>query len=286
MPRPTMIDQRSSRLQAAYWEYISEVFPGIDFRRWCEWGEWDDDYRAFAVVEDGRVLANASVSRMRLRVQGRDIVGCQLGAVGCLPEHRGRGLARAAMTAALAHCGDAPVLLFANETVRHFYPRFGFVPRPQHVFGAEHGAAPAPDPAPVVDLADPAQRASFRALAALATPISDRFGARGYGSIATWYAANGFASPLRALNEDAWVFAKIEGDVLHIDDIVARAPFDLREQLPRLIDRPIRALRFGFTPDLWWPQAEPVEVEADAYLFVRGLATRSLPDRFPVLART
>ena|GEM_PF-3430567 len=70
---------------------------------------------------------------------------------GCLPSHRGRGLARVVMSAALEACGDAPGLLFANPTVRQFYPRFGFQPWRQTLFAAGHEAVPEGPPAPTLD---------------------------------------------------------------------------------------------------------------------------------------
>lgn len=285
--RPHVIGPADTAWHPAYCDYVARVFSQADFRRWCEWGQWSDDYRAFCLVEDGRVVANASVSRMRLIVDGAQIEGFQLGAVGCLPERRGRGLARRALQAALEACGAAPVLLFANETVLQFYPRFGFRPAPQHLFLADFAAAPGADPAPRADLADPATRAEFLALAAIAAPVDDRFGARGYGRIATWYAANGYASPCHRIDARTWVFAQCEDDVLTIEDVFAADPVDLAALAPRLIQRPVRALAFGFTPQRGaWPLARAVAEEADAGLFVRGFDPPAAPSRFPLLART
>ncbi len=286
LPPVTEIGPRDVALQAAFCDYVPQVFQRIDFRRWREWGQWNDDYRAFALLEDGRVLANVSVMRMRLRLQGREVTGFQLGAVGCLPSHRGLGLSRKVMEAALDFCGQTPVLLFANPTVRDYYPRFGFAPWRQELFAAPHEAVPEGVPAPTLDLSDARVRAGLAALSNEGLPVTERFGARDYSNIATWYAANGFARPLRRLAEDAWVFADVEGDTLHIDDIFAREPFDLRAQLPRLIDRPIRSIQFGFTPERWWPEATVAGEDLEADLFVRGPSLSREPHRFPVLAHT
>ncbi|UOF16839.1 hypothetical protein IEQ11_09480 [Lysobacter capsici] len=190
------------------------------------------------------------------------------------------------MQAALAHCGDAPILLFANERVLDFYPRFGFAPAPQSLFALDWLAHPEPTQAPALDLADPSVRAAFLRAAASARPVSQRFGARDYGRTATWYAANGYASPLHRLDEDVWVFAQTEDGVLTIEDVFAAAPVDWPAAIGRLIDQPIRELRFGFTPQRDWPRARVLGEEADAGLFVRNLTTGSLPSRFPLLART
>jgi predicted N-acetyltransferase YhbS len=275
-----------SALHPAYCDYVAQVFTQADFRRWCDWRQWGDDYRAFCLFDGERVLANASAWRMRLLVDGVETEGFQLGAVGCLPEFRGRGLARRAMQAALAHCGDAPVFLFCNETVLEFYPRFGFSPAPQHLFAADCAATPEGAVAPIVDLADAAVREALLRTAAAARPVSERFAARDYGRIATWYAANGYASPLRRLDEDTWVFAQVEDGALLIEDVFARGPVDVPAMIGRLIDAPIHSLRLGFTPERLWPRAVAVGVEDDAGLFVRNLAVPAQPHRFPLLART
>ncbi|WP_021781194.1 GNAT family N-acetyltransferase [Myxococcus hansupus] len=285
-PRVTEAGPRDVALHASFCDYVSHVFTRADFRRWTAWGEWDDGYRAFMVVEGGRVVANASVTRMRLLLDGREVSGFQLGAVGCLPSGRGRGLARTVMDAALAYCGEAPVLLFANPSVRAFYPRFGFQARGQTLFAASHVAKPAGPAAPLLDVSLAEVRAGLARLADAGVPVTERFGARGHSRIASWYAANGFARPLRQLRDDAWVFAEVEGETLYVDDIFAREPFDLSAELPRLIDRPITSIQFGFTPERWWPGAEPVGEEADADLFVRGGGWPEGFERFPVMART
>lgn len=282
----TEIGPRDAALQAAFCDYVPQVFRRADFRRWRDWGEWDDDYRAYAVLEDGRVVANASVMRMRLRLDGREVTAFQLGAVGCVPSHRGRGLSRGVMSAALEACGDAPVLLFANPNVRQFYPRFGFQPWLQTHFAAEHEAVPEGPPAPTLDLEEAAVRARFAALSREGLPSTERFGARGYATAASWLVANRFARPLRELGPDTWVSASVEGDTLYLDDVFARQPFDLRASLPRLIDRPIRSIRFGFTPERWWPGAHEAGEDTGADLFVRRLLPSSAPHRFPIMAHT
>ncbi|WP_375760269.1 GNAT family N-acetyltransferase [Corallococcus exercitus] len=282
----TEIGAREWESQELLCDYVPQVFRRADFRRWRAWGEWNDDYRAFALMEAGRVVANASVMRMRLLLEGREATAYQLGAVGCLPSHRGRGLARVVMNAALDACGDAPVLLFANPKVRQFYPRFGFQPQLQTLFAATYDAVPEGPPVPTLNLEDAAVRAGLAALSSEGLPSTERFGARGYATVASWHVANGFARPLRQLGTDAWVFAGVEGGTLYLDDVFAREPFDLRAWIPRLIDQPIRSISFGFTPERYWPDAVVAGEDTEADLFVRNLRLPQEAHRFPVLGHT
>ncbi|GMT96033.1 GNAT family N-acetyltransferase [Corallococcus caeni] len=282
----TEIGQFDAGLQELFCDYVPQVFRRADFRRWRAWGEWNDAYRAFALLEAGRVVANASVMRMRLLLEGREVTAYQLGAVGCLPSHRGRGLARVVMNAALDGCGEAPVLLFANPKVRQFYPRFGFQPQMQTLFSASYEAVPEGTPAPTLSLEEAAVRAGLTMLSSEGLPSTERFGARGYGAVASWPVANGFARPLRQLGTEAWVFAGVEGETLYLDDVFAREPFDLRAWIPRLIDQPIRDIRFGFTPERYWPGAVASGEDMEADLFVRNLHPSREANRFPVMAHT
>lgn len=291
-PQPILrvLGHADTALHPAYCEYVSRVFSQADFRRWCEWGQWAPGYRAYSLFEDGHVVANASAMRQRLIVDGEEILAFQFGAVGCLPERRGQGLARRAMEAALAGCGDAPALLFANDSVLEFYPRFGFAPAPQSLFEAAHAVAPAPVRAPQRDLADAHVRERFLALAARAAPLGRRFASRDYGRTATWYAANGYAPPLFEVDADTWVFAEEQDGALTIEDVFAAEPSHaaLAAALPRLIAGPVATLSFGFDPQALWPQARPAGPDDDAGLFLRGIDPARLGphSRFPVLART
>lgn len=280
------IDHRHTALQPAFCDYVPRVFRRADFRLWREWGQWTSDYRAFSVIDAGRVIANASVMRMHLLLDGREADGYQLGAVGCVPEHRGQGLARVALDAALSFCGDAPVFLFGNETVRDFYPRFGFQPAAQMRFGVEFAAVPSTQGAPRLDPADAGTRSALLARMRASRPVTERFGARAYPHIAAWYSANGFARPLRALTDSAWVYAGVEEGVLHIDEVIAPEAFDLRPHIARLIDEPVHAVHFGFTPEQWWLDAPVLGEDGEADLFVRGFALPDGPHRFPVMAGT
>jgi len=285
----TPIGPNDHALHAPYCDYVSRVFSSADFRRWITWGEWREGYRAHAVVEHGVVLANASTMRMQLVVDGGELEAFQLGAVGCLPEHRGRGLARLALQAALAHCGAAPVLLFANPRVLEFYGRFGFVARDQHVFGAELAIAPTGKPAVErLDPDDPHVRDELRALCARALPSSTRFGARDYGEVLAWFLANGFSRPLHRLAPDLVVVAGCDGDTLHLDDVFCPRPVALEPLLPRLVDRPVARVHLGFAPDAFqFPAARVIAPDPDAHLFVRGFARLpGGPDRFPIMAHT
>ncbi len=272
--------------QQAFLRYVPRVFPGLDFGRWRELGGWTKGYVAYAMVEDGEVVANVSAMAMRLVVDGREVPAVQLGAVGCVPERRGRGLVRPLMEKALAEAG-AVQLLFANEGVLDFYPRFGFRPVEEHVFELERSVEPGL-PAPRIDLGDSRQRAAWLGACAGSLSPAERLGARAYGSIALWHACSFYSQAVRVLEEQsAYVVALQKGEALHVLDIAAPTPFDLEAALSRLVERPVARVRFGFSPERWCPEARPVGRDQESGLFVRGeLQLPDAPLLFPALAKT
>ena len=81
---------------------------------------------------------------MKIVLRGEWITGWQLGAVGVVPQWRGRGLQRQIMQSLLGHVDEKDIVfLFANDTVLDFYPLFGFRRVIESVFAAESNVKPA-----------------------------------------------------------------------------------------------------------------------------------------------
>jgi len=261
----------------------------VDFRPWYLRGGWTPAYEAHAMAQDGELVANVSVMRMRVLVAGREVRGAQLGAVGSVPEVRRQGLMRPLLERVLAELEAEVelVFLYANDGVLDFYPRFGFRQVRESVFELAVALDPAPTPAPRLVLDEPAQRAAWLAACATSLPPTERFGMRDYGAAALWHACAFYRNDLHFLEaEGAYVVAVHRGDTLHLLDLAAPRRFDLLAVVPRLIREPIARIRFGFCPERWCPTASVVEPSEEA-LFVRG--TLELPDapfKLPMLAQT
>ena len=117
-----------AKLRGQFDELTREVFEGFSLEPWYKAGYWDDSYVCHSFLDraTGQMVANASVSRLVMRVQGEDLLGFQIGTVATRASFRGQGLSRALMERVLAQVGEQPVFLFANESVLDFYPKFGF----------------------------------------------------------------------------------------------------------------------------------------------------------------
>jgi ribosomal protein S18 acetylase RimI-like enzyme len=273
----------------AFHDYIARVFPSVSFRRWAELGGWQENYRVLALVVEDRIVASVSLTRMSVVLGGCEVRGWQLGAVGTDPNYRGRGLQHSLMQHALAQPeADDLVFLFANEQVLGFYPRFGFRRVRESVFALEHRARPAGTPLRALTPDSGEDRALIARIAQAAATPTTLFGARGYGSIVLWYICNFHRDHVRYVPEhDALIVAERAGSTLLVYDVLARAPFDVAQQLPRLLDAPIDRIQLFYSPERDWPSARPTREYRESPLFVRGPhAMPQEPFKFPALAQT
>ena len=106
---------------------LAEATFGLNFENWYQLGYWKDNYAPYSVLEDGKIVANVSVNRTDMVIDGQRKRMYQLGTVMTYPEYRNRGYIRAIMEEVEKDIADADgVYLFANDSVLEFYPKFGF----------------------------------------------------------------------------------------------------------------------------------------------------------------
>ncbi len=114
-------------LRKSFNELAGKSF-GISFEDWYQKGYWNDFYDPYSIVEDGRVIANVSVNFTDMEYKGELLHLIQLGTVMTDPEYRKQGHSRMLIEMILkeyeSRCDG--FLLFANDTVLDFYPKFGF----------------------------------------------------------------------------------------------------------------------------------------------------------------
>ena len=123
------------QLRESFFTLARETF-GLDFSQWYCSGFWTDRYQPYALVCDGRVVANVSVNRIPVRWDGRQRRCIQLGTVMTHPGFRGQGLASRLMREVLTDWRDNcdVMYLYANDSVLEFYPKFGFAPEKEYQY--------------------------------------------------------------------------------------------------------------------------------------------------------
>jgi GNAT superfamily N-acetyltransferase len=274
----------------AYFRYVHRVFPEIDFRGWRDLGGWGPEYCALSLAEGDEIVANVSLCRMDLIFDGVPRGGWQLGAVGVVPERRGTGLQRRLMRTVFARVPECDVLiLFANDTVLDFYPRFGFQPVREDIFAMRCDVVPAGPPLRRLSLDEPADVAMLLRIAETSEPVTYRAGARAYGRIVLWYGANFHGRDLYHVPEEDAVIVAAEDDaaMLRVHDILAPRHIAIERYLPRLVSSWAGTIELGFAPDRYFTDARPCRVHTESQMFVRGAhLTPRDPVKFPTLAQT
>lgn len=118
----------NEQIRRSFNELAQKTFE-LSFEQWYQNGYWGDSYIPHVLLDNGRVIANASVNIIKTLWQNKSKCYIQLGTVMTDPEYRNKGLASFLLNTIIAEweakC-DA-IYLFANDSVLGFYPKFGFV---------------------------------------------------------------------------------------------------------------------------------------------------------------
>jgi predicted N-acetyltransferase YhbS len=248
---------------------------------------WHEMSTPFTALEAGRVVAHAGVLEVPLVLDGRAVLAAGVHAVCSAPEHRGRGLVRRVLEAALAHAHAYELtVLHANDAA--LYRKFGFRDVDQVAFVAD--APRGAKAAPMRRLSDAAPDDVARVLAAFVgrEPVSHVLGVGEAGPLFVMdevLGCGGFRRLWYAEDLDAVVACDLDdAHVLQIYDIVARELPSIPEIVARVPGR-VDAVELLFAPDRvggrWKTRPlEPVDV-----FMVRGPFIDARELVLPPLAR-
>lgn len=108
-------------------ELAQETF-GFDFENWVKDGFYEGDYIPYSYEENGKVIANASVNRMKFIQNGQEKYFIQIGTVMTSKAFRNRGYAKELMENVIAdYTGKCDgIYLFGNLSALKFYDKLGF----------------------------------------------------------------------------------------------------------------------------------------------------------------
>ncbi|WP_201004137.1 GNAT family N-acetyltransferase [Paenibacillus glycanilyticus] len=256
---------------------LSKLVFGIDFEAWYQKGAWGDRYICHSIVEDHQIIANVSVSKMDLVINGESKSALQIGTVMTHPEHRGKGLSRQLLEYVLeTYEGTCDLLfLFANSTVLEFYPKFGFTALPEHQFYLNVAIQPAGEPTLLekLDVLKEEHWDLIKQMLSSRRPISKHVGVTNSEGLFQFYALNIFHECLYySRTDDAIIVFEHEGDLLHLYEVISDKQVNMETLVSRITTKQTRKVRFHFTPDQLLNKAY-VETygEHEDVLFIRPL---------------
>ena len=274
-----------------FYAAVEAIFGcGETFRRWTQLGGWDERYEAYAMHDGPQLVSIVGAMGMHLVLGGVEYEGVQLGAVGTLAEFRRKGLSRQLLGRVLAgySAAEKPAILFANDTVRDFYPRFGFRTVAQKRFVLPRRLEPTGGAIRLLDLTLPSDRALLAGYCGGSAPISREFAARDYFQAALWTLVHSPRQLVLIRDAAAVVVVSQIAQWLIVHDVYARTVFDLIDALGSVIDAPVEGIEFCFDPGEWLG-GRTIRAEANdedpCYLKWSGALSPG-NYRFPDLART
>ncbi|MEC0270436.1 GNAT family N-acetyltransferase [Paenibacillus anseongense] len=257
---------------------LSKLVFGIDFEAWYQKGAWDDRYNCHSIVANNQIIANVSVSKMDMVINGESKRALQIGTVMTQPEHRGKGLSKQLMEYVLESYEDTCDLfyLFANSTVLEFYPKFGFTTLPEHKFYLNLSFQPKNnlDFLDKLDVSNEKHWNLIKQMLVSRKPISKHFGIKNNEGLFQFYALNVFHECLYySRTDDAIIVCKHDGELLHLYDVISDKQLDIEALVSRITTNQTKKVRFHFTPDqlLGKVYVEPFGKKEDV-LFVRPVS--------------
>lgn len=239
-------------LKASFNDLAIKTF-GLDFRDWYNKGYWNDQYIPYSFVKEGKVIANVSISKMSLVINGERLNGIQIGTVMTDENYRNQGLSKQLMRAILKKYEDAcdVMYLFANNTVLDFYPKFGFTRIHESEFSLDLTIKPIQsNKANIQRLTMEQDFAILENYAKNRQVNSSIVDVEQNESLLMFYFTIVFHHAIYYL-EDLEIIVLMEENegVLNIYDIISIRPFDAETVLASVVKDTTKKVVFYFTPD-------------------------------------
>lgn len=273
-------------LRESFMELAVRTFH-LDFHGWYQAGFWGDKYIPYAFIEDGTVIANASVNLIDTIWQGAPKRYIQIGTVMTDPAYRNRGLARQIIQRILQNwepCCDG-IYLYANDSVLDFYPQFGFQKALEYQASAP--LAPASSSIRRLDLSRPADLALLRRRYELSNPFSALPMVDNWGLL-MFYCGSFLKDCVYELPEhNVLLVTEFEGNTMFCHDIYGKTNLNLLDVLNAAAGPNIHQAVLGFTPKN--PSgfvSSPVQEEDTTFFVLGGKENLSLQNQlmFPTLS--
>lgn len=281
-PEDPKLRSAAFELYGAVWEHLP---PGIEQAR--AWGgDWFQVSTPFLVRSGDGLLAHAGVIECDLTVAGKRREIAAIHGVCVHPDHRGQGLGREVLEAALKHIDgtSATTTILWSEKV-DLYRKFGFEPCVESVFTAPVPTAlsPVARPTPAMRLDLDKAESRNRLLEALRRrqPVSGIIAAADSGwhfliDLALWTESKDFLIDLP--EHDAVMVAEVEGSLLRLYDVLGpRLPpvADLVGAAQSVSGATVERLEIYFSPDRLDLDTQAMPHPFEDVLMIRGAR---LPD--------
>ncbi|WP_409275288.1 GNAT family N-acetyltransferase [Neobacillus sp. SCS-31] len=270
-------------LRESFFSLARSVF-GIRFDRWYEMGFWTDKYIPYSYSDGENIIANVSVNRIGLVMDGVERRGLQIGTVMAHPDFRRQGLSRRLMEFVLDDFeGMYDVMyLFANQSVLDFYPKFGFVQKKEFLFSLPYRRhREASGLIRKLNMEDVRDRQFLFQFAKRRVQVSQRFAAIDTEELLMFYCLNVFSHCIYYLeDEECIAIYEEEAGELQLFDLIGISLVDLHSIVAKIAGKNTERIVFHFTPEDVGLPVESDTFQGSETLFVRTAEGVFLPEKF------
>ncbi len=120
--------RNNEEYRTSFCKLVGEIFGLVDFEEWFNKEYCNKNYIFYSYIHKDKVIANVSVNKFNIIIDGKLTNAIQLGTVMTHKDYRNKGLIRDLMNKIFNDYEDKCdfIYLFANNSVLDFYPKFGF----------------------------------------------------------------------------------------------------------------------------------------------------------------
>lgn len=259
--------KEDNALRRSYNRLAEKTF-GLSFEEFYQNGYWTDKYIPYSLIDDGKVIANASVNILKAFYNGQEKRCIQIGTVMTDSDYRNQGLSRYLIERILSEWKETcdTMYLFANDSVLDFYPKFGFVKAVEYQCSSP--ITPTKGCVRKLDMSHASDREFLKRYYSKSNPYSALAIKDNY-ELLMFYCTSLMKDCVYFLEDfDAVIIASNKNEILTCYDIFSDGNHAMIEMVSRVAESQIRTVVFGFTPAEHAAFHSRILEEEDTTLFV------------------
>ncbi|MFD1736491.1 GNAT family N-acetyltransferase [Bacillus salitolerans] len=243
--------KNNEKYRSGFNELASQIF-GIDFEPWYQYGYWTDRYEPYCYTISNRIVANVSVNKLDLIINGERKRAIQLGTVMTHPDYRNQGLSASLMKKIADEYESHYDMfyLFANSTVLDYYPKFGFRAVDEYKWTMNYSRKQTPSRS--LQRLNGRNKDDLDFIYQFATeriPCSNKFGTDHTENLLMFYCMYVFPEHIHYIEEDdTIVIYQGAGDEIHIYDVICKKETDMLKVIDRITMMETQKVILHFTP--------------------------------------
>ena len=229
---------------------LTEKTYGFNFRRWYESGYWGKEYIPYSLLDDDKLVANVSVSIMKINILGEEKNYIQIGTVMTDEEYRNQGLSRFLMEKVSDEWENKCdcIYLFANDTVLDFYPKFGFERVYEYQYLIKKNKEKSNEKVRKINIDDNNDKGLLENIINNSIQIS-KLHVKENKNLIMFYCLGFLKDNIYYIeNYNAIAICEYDGEELFIQDVFMDKEIDLNIVINSLMSKETKLIRLGFTP--------------------------------------